>query len=427
MNIIIVLIIILGTSVGLAKEYIVKIGEPLLLAKSGHSLWVEKKELFKIEDLGSQIKILSGKSGSSDFIFGDSKTLTIHSLSKNNWELHKELTKIISQIVGLELKINNGIIHISGRLYQFSDYKKIVTLALKKQAHFVLNASYNLEIKKDIQNYILKFMNAKNLRVLKLSFQDSISLFLNTQQPQIENYLKYLPQVGVQVVVHENNLKNLPSVHVQITIAELRKDLKQQWGLEWPSQLSSQLIGGQLINQTDILFNAKAFENSGYGKVLASPSLVSRSGNEAEFWAGGEFPIKIFNAKIQDVVWKKYGIILKVKPSADSQGRMHIQLETEISNIDNSQSVDGIPALTTDRVSSTFDLEDEKIITLSGLIKNQEGFSKQGLLGISQIPFLSPLFSSQDFKDNKTELVIFVRPQILKEDNNPRSEHLTQF
>ena len=107
---------------------------------------------------------------------------------------------------------------------------------------------------------------------------------------------------------------------------------------------------------------------------------------------------------------------MKVKPIADESGRMSISLETEVSSIDDSRMVDGIPGLYTNRVQSYFDLNESKTIALSGLIKSEEGKASEGIPGISRIPILGALFASQDFREHRTELVIFVKPEIVNPD-----------
>jgi len=205
-------------------------------------------------------------------------------------------------------------------------------------------------------------------------------------------------------------------VKVQITVAEVKKDAFLSYGVQWPSNYTAQVIPGATAAENSGLSIAlQALESKGLGRVLARPNLLCRSGKEAEFVAGGEFPIKIMNFKIQDIVWKRYGILLKIKPMADFSGRMSISLETEISNLDG-HSVDGIPGLLTNRVQSHFDLSESKTIALSGLIKSESTESQVGLPGLARIPILGSLFSSKDFRENRTELVIFVKPEIVQED-----------
>lgn len=157
----------------------------------------------------------------------------------------------------------------------------------------------------------------------------------------------------------------------------------------------------------------KALESKGLGKVLASPTLNCRSGAEAEFHAGGEFPIRLTGFRRQAVEWKKHGVVLKVKPEADSLGAIKLSIDSEISLIDNSQLVDGLPALKINRVSSHFDLKESNTIALSGLIQESWSRGQSGLFGLSQIPVLGALFRSHDFLNYKSELIIFVTPEVV--------------
>ncbi|MBK7960123.1 MAG: hypothetical protein IPK04_02190 [Bdellovibrionales bacterium] len=102
-----------------------------------------------------------------------------------------------------------------------------------------------------------------------------------------------------------------------------------------------------------------------------------------------------------------------MKPKADSSGRMNLKIETEVSSI--TEIVDGIPSLATNRVSTTFDLKETKTIVLSGLLKDQNTTSQSGLPWLQRIPILGSLFSSEDYIQKRTELLIFVRPEILQE------------
>jgi pilus assembly protein CpaC len=94
---------------------------------------------------------------------------------------------------------------------------------------------------------------------------------------------------------------------------------------------------------------------------------------------------------------------------------MSIYMETEVSALDPSTSVDGIPGLFTNRIQSHFDLEQSKTIVLSGLIKSDQSKVTQGIPGLSRLPILGTLFSSQDFRDNKTELLVFVTPEVVSQ------------
>ncbi|MES2857355.1 MAG: pilus assembly protein, partial [Bdellovibrionota bacterium] len=216
---------------------------------------------------------------------------------------------------------------------------------------------------------------------------------------------------GIPVRESSGSIHLAPLVRVRIVVAEIKKSMMSKVGIDWPGH-----IGGQILPTAQwepFSMNLNAMEQSGAGKILASPTLLCRSGKEAEFLAGGEFPIKVASLKTHELQWKKYGVVLKIKPLADVAGRMSIAIETEVSMIDTSQTVEGIPGLLTNRIETHFDLTSSRTIALSGLIKKEWGEARQGLPGLGGLPIIGALFSSRDYRDNLSELVIFVTPEVV--------------
>ena len=82
--------------------------------------------------------------------------------------------------------------------------------------------------------------------------------------------------------------------------------------------------------------------------------------------------------------------------------------------LDPSHSIEGVPALLTNRIESHFDLKKSRTIALSGLLKSEWFRNSEGLPGLSQIPVLGYLFSSKAYKNDETELVIFVTPEVIQ-------------
>jgi pilus assembly protein CpaC len=111
-----------------------------------------------------------------------------------------------------------------------------------------------------------------------------------------------------------------------------------------------------------------------------------------------------------------------VKPLADFQGAISLEIQTEVSLIDMANAVEGIPGLKTNMVKSHFDLPGRRTIALSGLLKQELGESKEGLPYLTRIPILGALFSSQKFLKQQTELVIFVTPEIHVPDSDEKIE-----
>ena len=217
---------------------------------------------------------------------------------------------------------------------------------------------------------------------------------------------------GLKLYFSKQKILLSPMVRVQIYIAEISKSWQRQSGFKWPESVKAHIFPLSLSRE-ELFIQLQALENKGEGQILASPNLICQSGSNASFLAGGEFPIKTSGYTGGKVVWKPHGVMLNIKPLAESNGNMKIELSVEVSLIDNAQSVEGVPALKTNRIFSHFNLKQKSTLALSGLILQDLGSSSDQTPGLSQIPLLGRLFQSKNFREQKSELIVFVTPEVL--------------
>lgn len=162
-----------------------------------------------------------------------------------------------------------------------------------------------------------------------------------------------------------------------------------------------------------------ALEQDGLLKVLAEPNLVSLSGEQAEFLAGGEFPIPVpQQLGTTTIEYKPFGVALKFTPYVLSANRLRIQVQPEVSEISNQNTIgtdDGFtaPSIITRRASTTVELAPGESFMIAGLIRDGMSSQINELPGVGEIPVLSALFRSTQFQRNETELVIAVTPYIV--------------
>lgn len=162
--------------------------------------------------------------------------------------------------------------------------------------------------------------------------------------------------------------------------------------------------------------NIDALERDGLLKVLAEPNLVALSGEEAQFLAGGEFPIPIpQQLGTTTVEYKPFGVALKFTPYVLSPNRLRIQVQPEVSEISNEriiETTDGFnaPSIITRRASTTVELAPGETFMIAGLIRDSMSTQIDELPGVGEIPVLSALFRSTSFQHNESELVIAVTP-----------------
>ncbi|MDA8383778.1 MAG: pilus assembly protein N-terminal domain-containing protein [Betaproteobacteria bacterium] len=159
-------------------------------------------------------------------------------------------------------------------------------------------------------------------------------------------------------------------------------------------------------------------EQNGGAYVLANPQLSTRSGETASFLAGGEVPIPISSALGQtSVIYKKYGVMLNIQPTADRHGNILASIKTEVSQIDPSVTVNGYPGFLSRKTQSVVNVHSGQTIVLSGLMHSVGSDTINKFPWLGDIPVLGWLFKSKDFQASRSELVIFVTPVVF----NPQS------
>jgi pilus assembly protein CpaC len=154
-------------------------------------------------------------------------------------------------------------------------------------------------------------------------------------------------------------------------------------------------------------------------RILASPTLVTMSGQEASFLVGGEFPVPVSGSDNQtNIDYKNYGIMLRFTPTVTAGETINLQVNPEISNIDYSTAVASggvaVPGLKTRRASATLQLRDGQSFVMAGLLNEELAsiVSKIPLLG--DIPYLGTLFTSKEYQKKETELMIIVTPHLVR-------------
>jgi pilus assembly protein CpaC len=168
----------------------------------------------------------------------------------------------------------------------------------------------------------------------------------------------------------------------------------------------------------------KALQENNLLEILAEPNLLTESGKEASFLAGGQFPYPVLQAVSGGatggitIQFKEYGIRLNFTPTMLPDGRIHVKVEPEVSTLDytNSLTIQGflIPALSTNRVTSEMDLSDGQSFAIAGLLDNRVTEQFEKIPGIGDIPILGKLFQSRTLNKAKSELLVVVTPHIVQ-------------
>lgn len=178
-------------------------------------------------------------------------------------------------------------------------------------------------------------------------------------------------------------------------------------------------LGGYSNGNTQIQSMIDVLDREGLISILAEPNLTAISGQTASFLAGGEFPIPVRQeANTTTVEFKPFGVALDFTPTVLADDRISLKVRPEISEIDTTNSVvmDGIsiPGVSVRRVETTVELGSGQSFAIGGLLQSNIRDVLSKVPGLGSVPVLGKLFSSSDYQNNKSELVVIVTPYLVR-------------
>lgn len=189
------------------------------------------------------------------------------------------------------------------------------------------------------------------------------------------------------------------------------------WNL--PQSNATGVLSGFRTAHTSVTNVIDALDQDGLLTILAEPNLTVLSGETASFLAGGEFPIPVAqNQNTLSVEFKPFGVSLGFTPTVLADNHISLKVRPEVSQIDPTASVTTnsitIPGLSVRRVETTVELSSGQSFAIGGLLQNETRDIISQLPGLGKLPILGRLFSSKDYQNNKTELVVIVTPYLVQ-------------
>jgi type II secretory pathway component GspD/PulD (secretin) len=160
-----------------------------------------------------------------------------------------------------------------------------------------------------------------------------------------------------------------------------------------------------------------ALTNKGRVHTLATPRLLALEDQEASTNVGDQLGYRltttINNVTTESIQFLDTGVILRVTPSIDADGRIMMKVRPEVS----SGSVSGgIPSKKTTEVNTQLIAHDGQPVLIGGLIKSSSTYRRQGIPLLSDIPLLGRAFSSTDDGGATTETIVLITPRIVSAD-----------
>jgi general secretion pathway protein D len=274
-----------------------------------------------------------------------------------------------------------------------------------------------------VNNTLLIYADQENYRIVESTLQQ-------VDQPQL--------QVAIDATIAEVTLTDQLSYGVQAYLTSHNLGLGTDKGSLLNTQSAASTAGtvaNAFINRALPGFNfligseaqpsaiLDALHTVTSVKVLSNPSLVVVNNQAATLQVGDVVPVSTgsatvlttSNTVVNTIDYRNTGIILRVSPRINANGNVRLDVEQEISNVSPTTANSLTPTVSERKVRSSISVATGQTVLLAGLISEQQNNGRNGIPLLDQIPGLGDGFSHQDSKKTRTELIIFIRPQIIRD------------
>lgn len=393
-----------------------------------------------VKPLGSnQMLIVGGQVGRTTLLVWrtsgarDSYSIVVRSVSID--ETAAEIRTLLGEVEGIVVHAVGDRVLLDGEALTAEDYqraKEVVSVYPGAHSFVKLSPGARKQVARNLEG---AFAEAGLPHVHAMVAGATIFLEGSVESEQDLEKAMLIAQA------HGQKVENLLTVGIKkmilsdVHFVEVRRATLQNYGLRLPTDLagavtmegqieapipglapaSGGIVTGLLVNgQTSL----RLAVDSGAGRLLAQPSLVCASGGSAEFLAGGEVPVPLITQTSASVSFHKYGILLRIRPTADRFGNIETVIEAEVSELDRSVAVAvgssvAVPGFRSRSVKTNVTVRDGETIVLSGVFSHDQQKAVAKVPVLAHLPVIGELFKQRSIDDAQRELVIFVTPRVV--------------
>lgn len=383
-----------------------------------------------------QILITAMGVGETDIIIWDSndkqRVIKVRIVTEDIKKVGRSVRELLKNVEGIHVSVGESKILIKGKAYREEDLK--IISKIEKMFPYVINFT---SLSPTVLDTITKHINLKfdkyglhNVQAEKLGnvilltgevpneqAKEKVEMIATVFDVDIQNFVK----IGV-------SLEKM--VLLNVDFVEVDKGGMLEAGVKWGDSIGieaeSKLEGSfgtdldpGYVNEYKVNGKYSAtinmLQKNEWARILSRPKLLCRSGENAEFISGGEFPLAVVTLSTTNIEYKQYGMILNMKPVVDSEDNIAISILVENSTV--ADFVDGHPAFHTSRVKTFVNVKKGETIVLSGLVNEADAKSVDKIPFLGSIPILGELFKSRAFREDRSELLIFVTPEVVTHDS----------
>jgi pilus assembly protein CpaC len=327
--------------------------------------------------------------------------------------------------------------------------------------------SYLIVVQRDVEmlrNLIRKTIPTAKVEITPIG-DSGTSIILSgyvTKEDDRETARMLAEALGLRVVVNSVTVGgggNVPHVQLDLTLAKVSRTRARSRGANWiinggdfsigsllggltttqqaggaaaivggppgviPSALqtapagTANIVAGYAPAQIQLLLTA--LKSEGLAKLVAAPTIVARSGEEAELLVGGQVPVISAAAGINGpgVTYRPVGTELRFLPVVYGNGKIHLTVAPRVTAVNNAQALTTTfgtsPAFEEQRMTTSVIVEPGQTIAIGGLIQTTQQGTVTKVPHLGDIPYLGYLFSFATQIEEEIELVILLTPRLV--------------
>jgi general secretion pathway protein D len=237
-------------------------------------------------------------------------------------------------------------------------------------------------------------------------------------------------------------------VMIEAAIVEVTLNDQLQYGVQWSfaNRTSLGALSQGTTNAPTSLFpgftyaythgsiaaSLTALETLTKINVISAPKLMVLNNQTASLQVGDQVPILSETSTstigtnapvVNSIEYRDTGIILRITPRVNSGGEVLLDLSQEVSAVIPATSASGIasPTISTRKVATSVAVQDGEVVAIGGLISNSVNNVQSGIPFLSRIKVLNTLFGNTNNQSAKTELIVLLRPVVVRDVNDSRA------
>jgi type IV pilus secretin PilQ/predicted competence protein len=181
-------------------------------------------------------------------------------------------------------------------------------------------------------------------------------------------------------------------------------------------------LGFSLISNSSVIdLELQALERTGRGRIISNPKVVTLDNKEAIIESGDEVPFKTESAETgPKVEFKDAKITLRVTPHISPDDFVLLEIDAAKKEVDFTRTVEGNPTITSRQSKTSILVRDGATAVIGGLFKRTTADSRDGIPGLSKIPYIGWLFKTEQTREDNDDLLFFITPRIVRDRQETR-------